>query len=164
MRLNLRTCFVLLVLSMQKKHCFHKCIQNFCIGLSIEMEIRGFTCILDQNDIWQANSRCMYEHEGFFICIHRSNPIDWLNLISVHHAFISWKLSYPFSYLKIIILTITFTLTLLKDACHSNVVIYILPKVKKKHKLCNKYMSMCFLSSYEHLKFNLYRVQINMLK
>ena len=42
--------------------------------------------------------------------------------------------------------------------------LYILPKVKKKHKLSNKYMSMCFLSSYEHLKFDLDRVQINMLK
>ena len=42
--------------------------------------------------------------------------------------------------------------------------LFIFPKVQKKHKRSIKYRSMCFLSIYEHFKFDLDRVQINMLK
>ena len=38
----------------------------------------------------------------------------------------------------------------------------ILPKIQKKHKRSKNYRPKCFLSSYEHLKFDLDRVQINM--
>ena len=42
--------------------------------------------------------------------------------------------------------------------------LFIIPKVQKKHKWSKNYRSMCFLPNYEPLKFDLDRIQINMLK
>ena len=47
----------------------------------------------------------------------------------------------------------------------SVILLFILPMVQNKHNKPSKmYRSMCFLSSYEHLKFDLDKVQTNMLK